>query len=206
MRVLECAVVAALGLSFSSAANAAVQVFSSKADYLTASAGNHYFDFTQYDPGIGDDYATVANPFVRGPLTFASESYLAVYNDAPPGIYLGTSMAPLEIASKWGGSVGFIVGSYWGVTSIAVKVNGQSVGSIGPLDYGDTTFIGFVSDELIESVSFDGGPSTLDDVAIFGFWHSSAVPEPRTWAMMIIGFGMAGSGLRSRRPRAVCHA
>ncbi|MBT9473847.1 MAG: PEPxxWA-CTERM sorting domain-containing protein [Phenylobacterium sp.] len=28
---------------------------------------------------------------------------------------------------------------------------------------------------------------------------SSAVPEPATWAMMIAGFGLAGSALRSRR-------
>jgi hypothetical protein len=30
---------------------------------------------------------------------------------------------------------------------------------------------------------------------------SSAVPEPATWAMMIIGFGVAGGALR-RRPAA----
>ncbi len=27
---------------------------------------------------------------------------------------------------------------------------------------------------------------------------SSAVPEPATWAMMILGFGMVGSGMRRR--------
>lgn len=31
----------------------------------------------------------------------------------------------------------------------------------------------------------------------------SAVPEPATWAMMLIGFGMAGYGMRSRRKDAV---
>jgi hypothetical protein len=30
---------------------------------------------------------------------------------------------------------------------------------------------------------------------------SSAVPEPATWAMMIIGFGAAGSTVRSARRR-----
>ena len=30
----------------------------------------------------------------------------------------------------------------------------------------------------------------------------SAVPEPATWAMMITGFGLAGAGLRRRRPLA----
>jgi hypothetical protein len=31
----------------------------------------------------------------------------------------------------------------------------------------------------------------------------AAVPEPATWAMMIIGFGIVGFGLRSRRKQAV---
>lgn len=30
-----------------------------------------------------------------------------------------------------------------------------------------------------------------------------SVPEPGTWAMMILGFGLAGAGLRGRRPAAV---
>ena len=29
-----------------------------------------------------------------------------------------------------------------------------------------------------------------------------AVPEPATWSMMLIGFGLLGTALRSRRPRA----
>ena len=32
---------------------------------------------------------------------------------------------------------------------------------------------------------------------------SNAVPEPATWAMMIVGFGAIGSTLRSARRRAV---
>jgi hypothetical protein len=31
----------------------------------------------------------------------------------------------------------------------------------------------------------------------------SAVPEPVTWAMMLVGFGMIGFGLRSRRKQSV---
>jgi choice-of-anchor C domain-containing protein len=37
------------------------------------------------------------------------------------------------------------------------------------------------------------GPA-LDNVSIFG-----AVPEPATWAMMIVGFGVVGASLRTRR-------
>ncbi|MBJ7413049.1 MAG: PEP-CTERM sorting domain-containing protein [Phenylobacterium sp.] len=30
-------------------------------------------------------------------------------------------------------------------------------------------------------------------------WHIAEVPEPTTWALMILGFGLAGAALRSRR-------
>lgn len=31
------------------------------------------------------------------------------------------------------------------------------------------------------------------------FWTQSAVPEPTTWAMMLLGFGFVGGAMRSRR-------
>lgn len=56
-------------------------------------------------------------------------------------------------------------------------------------------------------VSYDmyGGPSIVK--AVFssgsGFWYidsiAFAAPEPGTWAMMILGFGLAGSSIRWRR-------
>ena len=37
-------------------------------------------------------------------------------------------------------------------------------------------------------------------------FETAAVPEPSTWAMMILGFGVAGSAIRSRRRLAVAKA
>lgn len=42
----------------------------------------------------------------------------------------------------------------------------------------------------------DNQGNILDNVKL-----SSAVPEPATWAMMIVGFGLAGSAVRSTRRR-----
>lgn len=39
----------------------------------------------------------------------------------------------------------------------------------------------------------------FDNVALDVTQISSAVPEPATWAMMIVGFGLAGGALRNRR-------
>jgi hypothetical protein len=65
-----------------------------------------------------------------------------------------------------------------------------------------------------EDVVFGGGspnpvgPGTYSlGYRIFGtFDPASAVPEPATWAMMIVGFGGVGAVLRRRRPQATLAA
>lgn len=42
----------------------------------------------------------------------------------------------------------------------------------------------------------------IDNLTVTGTKLASAVPEPATWAMMILGFGMAGAALRRRRTAA----
>ena len=55
-----------------------------------------------------------------------------------------------------------------------------------------------------------GGPlklayfdSNSGDNTGFITFNITAVPEPATWALMLVGFGMIGFGLRSRRKQAV---
>lgn len=68
---------------------------------------------------------------------------------------------------------------------------------------GDQSFSQYVSffttgvGETISSASFNNNPSTdAFEVANFSV---AAVPEPATWAMMIIGFAGIGAALRTRR-------
>ena len=44
--------------------------------------------------------------------------------------------------------------------------------------------------------------ASADIDAIEGFYTRSAVPEPATWAMLILGFGAVGASLRTRTRRA----
>lgn len=55
-------------------------------------------------------------------------------------------------------------------------------------------------DKAVTSVLFasDQNSFEFDNIATIS---SSAVPEPATWAMMIAGFGLAGSAIRSRRQK-----
>jgi len=66
----------------------------------------------------------------------------------------------------------------------------------------DTRFFGFVSDTAFTTLEFRGVQNDVfgvDNVA----GAAVAVPEPTTWALMILGFGAAGASLRRRR---VAHA
>ena len=52
----------------------------------------------------------------------------------------------------------------------------------------------------LTSFSFTG-PLQIDDVTLDGM-ISGAVPEPSTWAMLIVGMGLVGGTMRSRRRNA----
>jgi hypothetical protein len=59
-------------------------------------------------------------------------------------------------------------------------------------------------DKSVTSVEFTSGQNSFefDNIATL----ASAVPEPATWAMMIAGFGMAGTAIRRRQKLAVAFA
>lgn len=62
------------------------------------------------------------------------------------------------------------------------------------------SFIGTGSDTLSIAANTDKGYWYLDDVSVTGGAISvAAVPEPSTWAMMLVGFGGIGFSMRRRR-------
>lgn len=89
------------------------------------------------------------------------------------------------------------------VTLQAFDLSGNLLGSIsapdvGPQGTGVDLSLSFAG---IHSVSFfsDNQTVAFDN---FEFGDLTAVPEPGTWALMIVGFGMAGMSLRRRTVRA----
>ena len=94
----------------------------------------------------------------------------------------------------------------WGTVTLTARDADGSVSRtiVNPSTSG---FLGFMSTSGLESVSLTVAPSvgkylwpTADNLILAG-QISSAVPEPATWAMMIIGFGAVGSMVRPSRRR-----
>jgi hypothetical protein len=61
-------------------------------------------------------------------------------------------------------------------------------------------FFGFLSAAPIRQVKISqaGGFAVIDNVS-FGPGAESAVPEPATWTLLVLGFGYLGAALRKRR-------
>jgi PEP-CTERM motif len=75
-------------------------------------------------------------------------------------------------------------------------------GSIVAPNVSGVQFIGLVSDTPFTTLELSGTFRTGGDG--FGFDNlafSSAIPEPATWAMMILGFGLVGGSLRRTNNR-----
>jgi hypothetical protein len=105
-----------------------------------------------------------------------------------------------------------------GVGSQTLTVNGWRDGSVIGTDLFDLANTNVVDWTLFGATNLYG--LRLDSLSIqlnagadagFTYWQSidnvrlspSAVPEPATWAMMIMGFGLAGAMLRRRRTAAL---
>lgn len=135
-------------------------------------------------------------------LTFVSEAFPFIFKTN------GSNQSPATVT----GVLSFLGLNGDAVFSTAVKT--QTVGSngvgglflsadfaalVGPLDIAGVRWVGSVDayDGVLTTRNFDAPSLSLSG----GIENLAAVPEPATWAMMIMGFSLAGAGLRARRLR-----
>jgi len=209
-RFAIAAFVASMTLSAGGAAQADVLTFEGD----ICNGGNVCFPYATIDQSYGDtalvdvtSFYEVGNPNA-GPLQWWPDLYsgmttVAFGTQGPAG-------AALHIDPIAGYSVtlnGFDIGSFPnqnGTTSWRVFDGfGNLLGSSG----GNITILGSTPTHVGSFASTNGihiqfGPDAFNiGIDNVDFTVSvAAVPEPATWAMMIMGFGLAGGMLRRRRP------
>lgn len=204
---------AAAIIAFAAAGTASADtIYTTRAAFDGATSGQSIADFDGV-AGAGS-FASYGNgPYVESGMTFTGNGSMFVID---PGYY-GSSYAGggfltsdyanpnvvtisfaasnafgFDFGGLLGGPVQFSLAFSNGANAVT-QVSLNSIGTTNALD-----FFGIVTDTAFTSVSIsmNDAPAynALDNVTIGG-----AVPEPATWALMIGGFGLAGSALRRRR-------
>jgi hypothetical protein len=204
-------------IAMASPAAAAVVEYTSQAAFNAATTGVSTFTFDQgnvpplftFEPspstfnGVTFEDLSTPNNAITGhsaSLVLVSASttptygqdFLAFQNEDPS--ILGT------ISSAGATAFGFTFGSYVNVGSSAtLTLNTGESFTITP----DTVaqFIGFTSDAPITSIALDYDNSfTFDILSVSsGVAGAPGVPEPASWALMLVGFGGLGAVMRRRR-------
>ena len=106
--------------------------------------------------------------------------------------------APLNgINNPFDATLGFTLG---GVPIGASLLAGTPAGTPGQtwLNF-STSFVAQSSGPQSLAFQFNGGGVTAADFGIDRVYLTTAVPEPGTWALMLLGFGAVGYSLRRRR-------
>jgi hypothetical protein len=180
-----------------SPAVAATVVYTSDSTFAAAVLGEVTYNFP-VPVGVFPPYST----YVLGPAQF--DGNFVHYNDAYGTPYLGGYGSTFTVTTD-ASAIGFYFGSY-----ADAQTMGYALGSItGTLDLpgnaSDTRFLGFSGLSGVNTFTFTNNGIELDTIrllAVGGTVPFAAVPEPATWAMMLIGFAGVGLTIRRRRPAA----
>ena len=170
----------------------------------------HYLIFASTSPGFAGNQAVT---YFNGAYVAndADSRWISLSSNGNPGSNTTTYRLTFDLTGL-NPATASITGS-WGADNVAtMTLNGSATGNVltNPSNFSALTafsiLTGFVGGiNTLDFIVTDQGPPTalrVDNLqgraqAING----GAVPEPSTWAMMLLGFGAIGLGLkRARRP------
>ena len=148
--------------------------------------------------------------YAQNGVSFAASTVSALYkvlqSDPAGGVdgpgnflsfqaYDTTTSGTLTASSN---SLGFTFGSYTGGGG-TVTFSGTGFSQTVALPGSPTTaFFGVISDVPLGAIDLTSARGIVD-ITSFSTATVAAVPEPATWAMLLVGFGAVGSAVRTRR-------
>ena len=213
MRKLAIAASLLASVAFGSSAQAAITVYTTQADYLAAinnagvdtyndlnpvnqlpsslnrTAGSHSYQVTT---------SGVSSLFAVGST---SDAWLSVNNTLDSLIYSGFSSGVSALGGFFFGTDlnGQFTAAPLGLTVSATDASGTVTRTL--LNPTTSTFLGFVSTGDMSQLSVGStvtGQSYWPTVNDLTLGTTGAVPEPASWAMMILGMGAIGLAMRRR--------
>jgi hypothetical protein len=177
--------------AISAPALATVSVYTSASAFTNATTGTTTYAF----PFAGATGTSIGTAYTLGPATFSSTNLFS-YDDGAYGTpYLGSTGAIAVDTNT--SAIGLYFGSFWsGAFTVTYTANGDT----GTFYVPDTAFFGFTSSSGPLTLTFSQPAGTELDITQFITGSSAApVPEPDTWALMIVGFGAIGVCMRRKR-------
>ncbi|GAO40471.1 hypothetical protein SCH01S_48_01310 [Sphingomonas changbaiensis NBRC 104936] len=160
--------------------------------------------------GSSDFGARFAGFNLSGPTasgdTFGASAYAATSSSASITFDRAVKYLSFRTAALDGNDTMelFSRGRSLGYYNLVDSAAAAGFGSDPARNEGPYTYVNFFTDEGFDEIRFtqSAGSFALDDVAVGQITAVTAVPEVQTWAMLILGFGVAGTAFRMRR-RAV---
>ena len=206
----------AVALAGTLPAAAATTVFTDRTAFNAAAGAVTTENFNSYVSEV--DFRTA--PFDFGPFSIAGFGDQGGRNfiDVPPaqfGQFTGDGTTNLNLFTRLADGSGFEIsfdapvfafgGDFSSMQDGLLRTRIIAAGDVlTPSIAGsfDTRFFGFTSDTAFSSIRFEGtydGDGFSGDNFSFSRRPGGAVPEPATWAFMILGFGAVGASMRRRK-------
>jgi hypothetical protein len=153
---------------------------------------------------------SVANGYVDSP---SGGNYLGLDGDTTPGVQgtvtqtlYGLTAGTYRISFDWaaaqqtdqtGPTTESVIVNFGGQSQQTSYVSNASKGFV-PWQRQSFDFYTAGGDTVLQFVA-SGTPAGLPPFVLLDGLNASAVPEPATWAMMIVGMGLVGMSLRRRK-------
>lgn len=205
-----------IALASATRANAFPTFYSDQGDFHAAGVIDQVTDFSEFPPGT---YQFIDDPYVDGDLTITTgdQNVVIAAGTAPffpvhnalisnNGGYIDVEFDPDAHYDLFSLKAGTFQGPFG--TTLYMRLNNGQEFSSGLYAYPISEGFKFQGWQADPGTWFTGFTLVRDSqntglaLAEVELGHTSAAPEPAAWALMIVGFGGAGSALRRRRRTA----